>query len=275
MKEILKMQNTTKSNGGYTYNAPFNSEKEIKKPNLFYPVCVDNFFKNPNLIRDLGLKLDKESDPSGRWPGYRSVPLWMIDENLNTQIILKILNSYFDLSYQSLSWKSSEITFQIQKGYSENSDSLLNQGWIHQDSGEQLAGLIYLTPDADLDTGTSLFNLKEEYKNSFKLNNTRLSKSALYLNQKIDEQDYVDELTQLSNKFVEKTRFNNIYNRMIAYDSNEWHRANKLKSKYDRLTMVFFISDIELSEKTNTRLFPVERINDEYDNNIEKRIKLL
>jgi len=265
----------TKSNGGYNYTAPLSSDKEIQKPNKFYPVCVDNFFKNPNLIRDLGLKLDKESDPSGRWPGYRSVPLWMIDENLNTQIILKILNSYFDLSYQSLSWKSSEVTFQIQKGYSENSDSLLNQGWIHQDSGEQLAGLIYMTPDADLDTGTSLFNMKEEFKNNFKKNNTRLSKSALYLNQKINEQDYEKEITQLNNKFIEKTRFNNLYNRMIAYDSNEWHRANKLKSKNDRLTMVFFISDIELSEKTNTRLFPVERINDEYDNNIEKRIKLL
>ena len=33
----------------------------------FHAVCVDNFFDDPDKIREWGLGLSKEKDPEGKW----------------------------------------------------------------------------------------------------------------------------------------------------------------------------------------------------------------
>ena len=48
--------------------------------------------------------------------------------------------------------------------YAKDKYDVRNKGWIHQDvdilGNDDLAGLIYLTPDIDPDSGTILYNLK-------------------------------------------------------------------------------------------------------------------
>ena len=55
--------------------------------------------------------------------------------------------------------------FQEIHQFSDNKNDLRNKGWIHKDgdseSDYELAGLIYLSPNIDPDSGTSLFNRKE------------------------------------------------------------------------------------------------------------------
>ena len=79
----------------------------------FNPVCVDNFFHNPDEIREFGLSLNKEPHYKGSWPGERTEELFKIDEDFNSTLILKILSSYFDLRYTQVNWKSSKIYFQL------------------------------------------------------------------------------------------------------------------------------------------------------------------
>ena len=78
----------------------------------FFPVSVDDFFDNPNSIVKFAKSLPKEPDPDGRWPGKRTEPLWKIDKELNDAIMFKLLSCYYDLTYQSINWESSNLQFQ-------------------------------------------------------------------------------------------------------------------------------------------------------------------
>ena len=103
----------------------------------------------------------------------------------------------------------------------------------------------------------------------------RKEKESYYL-KKSNIENYKKQLDNNNNKFYEKTRFQNLYNRLIVYDSNEFHKANNLyagKNADDRLTLVFFISGIS-STKTK---YPLERIkdNENYDTAINYRIDFL
>ena len=248
-------------NSSFTYIA----EKK-EKQHKFFSVCVDNFFDNPDSIRNFGLNLKKQPCPNGDWPGERSQELHTIDIELANSLLLKILSSYFDFRYNDIKWGGSSITFQQIKKYSDDKHDTKNKGWIHQDFNFDLAGIIYLTPDIDTDSGTSLFNAKD---NNF-LKNARLSqKHLLFKNENINDDSYNQSYEKWNNNFIEKTRFQNIYNRMISYDTQEFHRANNYFSDVeDRLTLAYFVRDIEI-DKT-----PLNRIKDreQYDNFLEERI---
>jgi len=257
------------TNGGFSYKA------ETTQPNSeinFFPVCVDNFFTDPDRIRNWGLSLPKQSSPQGAWPGKRSASLHDINEEIHVTIILKILSSYFDLKFTDVSWDSASIMFQQTQPHKTQSNSIINEGWIHQDKEDELAGLIYLTPNADVRSGTSLFNLKKKCKDKFLHYTRQVEKHAFYKGENISEQEYLDALVQHNNCFYEKTRFNNIYNRMIMYDSNEYHRANSIHAgDEDRLTLVFFINGV----KTGDGRLPVNRTVDKnnFDSKIISRIE--
>jgi hypothetical protein len=251
-------------NSSFTYIV---NKKE--KPHKFYSVCVDNFFEKPDLLRNFGLNLPKKPCSTGDWPGERSQELHTIDSELTNSILLKILSSYFDFRYDNIQWSESSVTFQQIKKYSDNKDNIKNIGWIHQDFNFDLAGLIYLTPNIDTNCGTSLFNLKESEKNTFILNARLSHKHLLFQNKDVNDEQYSEAHSKWNNKFVEKTKFQNIYNRMISYDTQEFHRANNFfNDGDDRLTLVYFLKDIKVSKT------PLNRVkdNESYDNFISERI---
>ena len=147
--------------------------------------------------------------------------------------------------------------------HDEDKHSVKNMGWIHNDLNSQinwqLAGIIYLTPDADPDTGTSLYDLREDKASTtetqIRIVNSQPEKCAFYLDQKYDEVEYKETLEKHLESFTEKTIFQNIYNRLIMYDSNEFHRANNFHNDGEnRLTLVFFVSDIEIAKTPLKRI---------------------
>lgn len=208
----------------------------------FFSVCVDNFFKNPDEIRDYGLSLPMDDTGVSAVAGVRTTGLTKLNPSFTDTITQKILASYYDtpVEYQNV-----HMIFQKVPNISENKDSYQNQGWTHHDGGSdytKLAGIVYLTPNISLDAGTSLFKLKNpggdtqsEYEDI----------RGVYF-----RGEYPPEMErkhrEWNEKFEETARFQNVYNRMVCYDGREFHRANNFYSHGDpRFTLVFFISGIK------------------------------
>jgi hypothetical protein len=246
---------------------------KFRLPDKFWPVTLDNFFDNPDEIRELGLhmmesdKVVKSSDGDGKWPGYRSQELWKIDEELTQKICEKVLSCYFNLNVEKVYWHSVDIRFQSISSINKNKNSIKNQGWIHKDvridenpyhpedkPGPDLAGLIYLTPDIERDTGTSLYNMKKD-KTLKDWQDVIETRYPLYKGDPISEEEIKEKWEIHRSCFIEKVRFENIYNRLIMYDTKEFHAANSYyTSKDNRLTLGFFIAGIKANK------WPLERI---------------
>jgi len=247
-----------KSGGGISLA----TKSRWKTPEHFFPVVVDDFFDDPEAFADFGKSLPKESDSKhGRWPGTRSKIIWEIDEVLTETILKKILSCYYDLDYITISWTDSQMNFQEIPRFSENKNDIRNKGWIHQDDPPwQLAGLIYLTPNIDPDSGTSLYYVKSNKVDQ------QIPKFTLYKSDRFDREEYTKSYIKHEESFVEKLRFQNTFNRLIMYDTQEWHRANNYyNGKDDRLTLSFFIGGLNV--------VPLKRIkNNEYESIIKSRL---
>lgn len=228
----------------------------------FFPTCIDNFFENPDEIRQLGLGLERKSEGEGRWPGERT------DEIQNQELLEKILGCYFDSNFQ---WEESHLYFQYISSFDEDKNSVKNRGWIHRDTlhwdrRPAIAGLIYLTPDIDLDSGTSIFQLKEDrlpfWDGRIILKEDQDTdwwglKRLNFAHKLKDQILYEKTLMEYEENFIETIRFQNVYNRLVMYDTSDYHRANSFYSeKGNRLTSVFFIKGIEYNGR-----WPLERIN--------------
>ena len=242
-------------------------------PDRFWPVTLDNFFDNPDEIRELGLSMLKSKkgiDMEGAWPGYRTEPLLEKNEELTRQIIIKILSCYWNLDFEQIFWNSCNMGFQSIPSLDKDKNNAKNKGWIHRDGNDprclhypntspvqqELAGLIYLTPDIERDTGTSLFVAKkdqtlEHYDASMEI------RKKVHLGKRVNEEEIKDKWEKHRSCFVEKVRFENIYNRLIMYDTKEFHGVNSYyipEGKDDRLTLVFFIEGIRANK------WPLQRV---------------
>ena len=213
------------------------------RPSKFFPVVVDDFFDNAHAIMEYGKSLEKD-DLGGDKPGMRSKQLWEINPELHNDILKRVLSIYFDLDYVDISWSLSEMSFHRNPPSGQIKQEDENKGFIHQDAiierkrqngvDNEVAGLIYLTPDIDPDSGTSLWNLKP---------------------QEIIRPSGESNVNTHNVKFTEKLRFQNFFNRLIAYDACEWHAANSYWSDgEDRLTLAFFIGGIETTSWPRDRI---------------------
>lgn len=92
---------------------------------------------------------------------------------------------------------------------------------VHSDLPNQLAAVIYLTPDAPIDTGTSFYRHKET------------GATSMHGFTDIDKYDAYEP-----DKWEEIDRIGNVYNRCIIFDANRYHCATKYTD--ERLFQVFF-----------------------------------
>jgi len=254
-------------------------------PNKFFPVTIDNFFENPDKIRELGLRIMesykyKSEDVDklkGRWPGHRSDWLWKADEELSTMILHRIMSLYYNLDFEKVQWENYKIQFQVMPPFSKDKNNVKNKGWIHRDGPDprdprsidpkeyehvtQLAGLIYLTPDIDIDTGTSLYSMKKDKTLKDWLDNVEVRHKIYAGNNLPSDEEIEIAWNKHRSCFIEKIKFSNIYNRLIMYDAHEFHAVNNyhtLEDKDDRLTLVYFIGGIRSNK------WPLERIRSTY-----------
>jgi hypothetical protein len=218
---------------------------------LFPVVIVDDFLENPDKIRDIALNTQYLHN-DGSYPGKRTLPLHEINQELQNYLANKFFSVFYDF-FSPINWVI-KITFQLIEPYDESKESAFNKGWIHTDSDNVLAGVLYLTPNPDLEMGTSIYMPKKEIKESG-LKGIQLKKHELY-RYGLKQNDYENEINKFNNNFVETVNVKNIYNRLIAFDCNCWHAAQNFKSENEpRLTALFFVSLLNSASPA-----PLERI---------------
>lgn len=199
-----------------------------------YLVCRNNYLEDPDKIALLAKGLDYSR--SIYFPGLRTDNLF-ISKNLE---IKKFANQFADrLSvdvFPGISRFQIFLCFHINE---ENSDKNLNQGWIHNDTGN-LAGLIYLTKDeSNFETGTSVFNGYGDEAPA-----DAEARRKFHIDKEITP-EYIDGIERNRNFFTETIRIGNQYNRLLAYDAKMFHRPNSFSTAVNkpRLSLLFFITE--------------------------------
>jgi hypothetical protein len=212
----------------------------------FPVISIDDFYSDADAVRKFALSQTYSAPPLGEYPGVRTASLHEIDQEFTQKFCHKLFSLFYNFNNEQVNW---EITTYFQK-ITPYENPRTNVGWTHMDDNTVLAGLIYLTPDADLDSGTSILSIKYGLRASA---DYRI-KCEFYKNQTTDIEQYIQSLTEHNNKFAETTRFNNVYNRLIAYPGETYHRANNFDcGQRERLTQVFFVNRI------HTVATPIER----------------
>jgi hypothetical protein len=198
---------------------------------------VDNFFDRPNDIRNYALSQKFYKRP-GNYPGLRTDRVSDINPDLFHQTMQKITSLYHpneSMVYDAV------VNFQL-------IDNKYTKGWIHQDSPKTMpldvAGVIYLTPDAPVNCGTNLYRVRTPHP----VEQTNLTH---------DEQDklindpalYAVRRDQYNVQFEQTDSIGNVYNRCVVYPRSIWHTQAGFfgtTPEDSRLTMVFFIKFTKL-----------------------------
>jgi len=208
---------------------------------MYFPtICVDNFFNDPETVRNFALSLDYQKSSTGKWPGSRTKSLDQISHDYFQSFCEKIFLLNYDLKrYDNLQW-SVETYFQLIQPLEYGK---INTGWIHKDHN-LFAGIVYLSPNIDVNCGTSIFRSKNKFSRPINIK----EKNEMYLNFNQDNLDFYQNKLQENNSLFEETiRFNNIYNRLLAYDGSQYHGVNNFYNTENlepRLTQVFFVKSL-------------------------------
>jgi hypothetical protein len=217
--------------------------------NLYPVAIVENFYEDPDAVRAYALKqqyqflTDKKNAPYV-YPGSRTLDIVDLDKALQEKILKKFVSIFHNADYDVMRWAVSTSFQSVTEEY--------GQGVIHTDQNTILAAVLYLTPDAPLDSGTSLF----KPNNTF--DETKYQKALNDGDKRFRAGDIVMD-TSYHSMFDEIVRVNNVYNTLIVYEGRHYHAANQFFGKAledSRLSQVFFINRIDAQKNS---VFPLKR----------------
>jgi hypothetical protein len=217
--------------------------------NLYPVAIIENFYENPNQIRKFALAQKftycKELPHIDYvYPGCRTQDLSLLNKELFDKVCTKLVSVFHNAEHDVMRWLITTSFQSVSEEYS--------QGVIHTDHNTVFAGVLYLTPDAPLNAGTSLFRKNKSF-DEIKY------ERALVEN---DERFKVGEIamdTSYHSMFDEIVRVNNVYNTLIIYEGRHFHAANEFFGKTladSRLAQVFFVSKIDAQKQS---VFPISR----------------
>jgi hypothetical protein len=209
-------------------------------------LVIDNFLQDPDYVRKIALSYpyfnNQENDST--FPGKRTNLLTQINPNYNKFLFSKFTTLLFNL-------EQSSYTVDIKSYFQLINDNFI-RGWVHSDDLEvDIAGVLYLTPEAPKNSGTEFYIPKENTKiNSY----VEIKKS--FVMGKTTKEEAFSALKQ-NNAQYELTDFiANKYNRLILYPAHWLHCAGTYFGSTDedsRLTQVFFIKC--MSHNSNIKYF--------------------
>tara|TARA_R110002012_G_C11449691_1_gene591596 strand:- start:56 stop:670 length:615 start_codon:yes stop_codon:yes gene_type:complete len=188
---------------------------------------LDDFFKKPENIIDFSktikYKIGSESPEinNNQCTIKRSDCLSIIHPPLYKHINNKVLSLFFEDNQFEV---ESTLRFQI----IENDE---DTGWIHQDPC-LFTYIIYLSPDNEINRGTSLYKLKDK-------------KSHFINNGKDTQNNTFDKILDVKDNF----------NRIVCFSSEMFHASNKLNNNLSpRLILIGFVHKVQ-----NKNIFPITR----------------
>jgi len=193
----------------------------------FNSLTIDNFYTNPNEVREFALK--QEFKVRGNYPGQRTKSF--LTDSLKKKMRDILYPFAGEITYWGSDDKENNYTGSFQYTVSED------RSWIHADSTTDWAAVCYLTPDAPLSAGTGIFRHKAtgwshyDYKRE---NEPGYVESAPPGN---EMRDYT--------KWEMVDRIGNVYNRLIMYRADNYHVSLDYfgQNMHDgRLFQVFFFN---------------------------------
>jgi hypothetical protein len=217
--------------------------------NLYPVTVIENFYEDPDAVRTFALNQKYKfrhqmKDTPYVFPGCRSKDLSSINKPLFESVSKKIISLFHNEEYDYMQWAIATSFQSVSAEY--------DKGVIHTDQNTVFAAVLYLTPDAPLDSGTSLFKPnhkfdEEKYKKSLKDNDKRFDQGEIVMD------------TSYHDMFDEVVRVNNVYNTLILYEGRHFHAANNFFGttlRDSRLAQVFFVNKIDAQKYSS---FPVWR----------------
>jgi len=218
--------------------------------NLYPVTIVENFYENPDAIRKFALAQEykfcgDQENPEYGWPGSRTKDLFALDKMLFEKVCKKLVSVFHNTEHDHMRWV---ITTSFQSSTAD-----YEQGVMHTDTNTIFAGVLYLTPDAPLNSGTSL------YRKNATFNQDKYQR-ALDVNDEIYKAKQKVAPTDYHSMFDEVVRVNNVYNTLILFEGHNYHTANQFfgdKLENSRLTQVFFINKIDAQKQS---VFPLSRV---------------
>ncbi len=218
--------------------------------NLYPVTIIENFYDNPAAIRNFALAQQytycKEvPNIEYVYPGCRTKDLSYLDTLLFEKICKKLVSVFHNAEHDQMRWLITTSFQSVSAKY--------NQGVIHTDSNTVFAGVLYLSPDASLNSGTSLFKPNKsfddaKYEQALVDNDARFKAGEIAMD------------TGYHSMFDEIVRVNNMYNTLIIYEGRHYHEAYNFFGKSlddSRLAHVFFVSKIDAQKQS---VFPISRV---------------
>ena len=208
---------------------------------------IDDFFDNPDQVREFGLGLEYKKDPKGYWPGTRTEPIHELDPGLFGLICKKIISMYYDLNEVSeINWVAKCVFQKVDKSY--------RSGWIHTDQPTVFSNIIYLNKNPSINSGTSIYKLKNNIIVPNIEPNDHKIKAYKDL---ISIEDSEKKRKENNDQYVEVVRVHNEYNRILSFDSNLPHAAHDFFGEDDeepRLTLNVFFNELRVTRT------PIDRV---------------
>lgn len=223
-----------------------------------FPVTIiDNFYENPDLVRDFALSLEYFPSIDGSWPGSRTKDLKQIDFQFYKTFTNKVFNLFFDFDQDIPTWRVGSM-FQKINSFSTYKEDIKNFGWVHSDHAI-MTGIVYLNPDDYLYSGTSIYKLKPGEEDNCPQKTKYLHYSG---SDEFNEQEFEIEKKYNNGKYIESIRVENVYNRLLIFEKGVYHGVPTFYSESNepRLTQVFFVGEL-----TTSALFPLARSKKSYD----------
>ena len=214
----------------------------------------DNFFDRPDELVRLADSLEFSPAEEQQYPGARSAPFSLIDRDLDRFVGQRLLRSWFHAGEFSrstdLNWVA-DIRFQIVEPAHPEQYHLKNRGWAHYDSSIKFGGIIYLNPDPEPDTGTDIYIEKDGY--AWTEDEDTKIEHKHYSGEEVLDEDYIKAYNRVNGQYELSISFKNVFNRMIAYDSQVSHCARTFGKDQERLTLTFFFKDLIGSQPPGAR----------------------
>tara|TARA_R110000737_G_C14562501_1_gene482541 strand:- start:135 stop:800 length:666 start_codon:yes stop_codon:yes gene_type:complete len=201
---------------------------------LIPTIIADGFFTDPDEIVAFSKTLEFKSAPDGRWPGTRSSFLHEIDkvffDKINRKILSLIFPGQINLQYNCSS------SYQKIK---QDIKAELKEGWVHYDSPHMFTAIIYLSKQEDV--GTTIVDPKHFTSTVVNVD----IKDKFNLGIKVPNFKY--KQNENNKQFKEAIKVNSKYNRILIFDSSQYHYVPNMISKdttEDRLTIVCFFNSV-------------------------------
>ena len=217
--------------------------------NLYPVTVVNDFYEDPEAIRQFALAQEytychEMTGISYVFPGSRTKDLFELSPSLYEKVCKKLVSVFHIPEYDVMRWGISS-SFQIV-------GAEYGSGLIHQDQNTIFAGVLYLTPNALLNSGTSLFKKNDTYDEA------AYQKGIADNDERFKNKQPID--FSYHSMFDEVVRVNNVYNSLILFEGDIHHCANHFfgdNPENARLAQVFFINKIDANKNSS---FPIRRL---------------